>query len=1396
MQLRMTIIDTGSGGPETIDVRAEAHHTLGDLLAATGHAAATATVRGETLTPDAPLGLPPLLDGAELIVGATDPAVGEASRAPLRLVSVSGPDAGRTLELTPGRHTIGRGDAATILVADDALSREHVELTVDRDGVHVRDLGTTNGTTVDDAPLPTDGARVRSGSRVVAGHTTFAVEAHRPRPARRTPSGDGTLSVNPTPHLPQPTAPATIRVPPEPTAGARRRIPWLMVLLPLPFAGLLAVFFGPRMLLFGLLSPLLVLGSTLSDRTTSRREHREAHAQWVRDRADTGERLAAALRAERRHRLRSAPDASALLDAARGDSARLWERRPQHDEHLCLRLGLGALPATIEVEHRAGAREHPVLDNAPLCVDLAEVGVLGIAGPRATRDRLARHLLGQLSTLHSHHDVQVSVVGDDDGWWSPFAGLVHLRAHDDVPGSARVATGRESGAALLAGLAHVAAERAATAPERRREGDPVPVAHVVVVDGVGDRRTDPGLRTIMSEGGPARVLVIALADTLDQLPHEARAVAALDGDRVRLLVAGQEAASGVVDGTGDAWARRLAAALTPLRDATPDAQGGALPGGARLVDLLDLSPDDADAIRDRWHGPFETAAGGLLRERSVDLEVTVGAADDGDFRIDLRRDGPHALVAGTTGSGKSEFLQSWVASLAAHLSPQEMTFVLVDYKGGAAFAECARLPHTVGMLTDLDPAAAERALTSLDAELTRREHVLAASGAKDIDDHRGDPLPRLMIVIDEFRMLAEEQPDVMAHLMRIAAVGRSLGVHLVLATQRPGGIVSADIKANVNLRIALRVRDRADSDDVIGCPDAAEIPETAPGRALASTGGGPPRAFQTGRVAGHAAGVGGALLVRRPGEAWPTPPVVDDLGPTDLQRLVRTMTRVAQSLAIPAPHRPWLPPLPESIEAARLPDDEVTGAPFGLVDLPAEQRQSPLTWCTTDAHWMLVGGPGSGRTTALASLVTAATQRWSADRLQVQVVGDGSARLTGLSALPHVGSIVDGEEATVVGRFLERLESDLSARRAALRASGHPTLDAWWATHEREGGPPPPPHLLLAIDGWGRVTRPRGSLDLGERAETLETLMRDGVALGLRVVVAGGRELLSGRVSSLVGTRLVLHLSDRGDAAVAGLARTEVPDRLVPGRARLQPGGSLVQVALPGLAPSGGGESAHGPWVVEDLPESVSAALLPGATRDHLPLGLGGSGREPVVWQADGARRFLVCGPPRSGRSTTLALLARQVGATGQPLVVVGSGEVAAGLDVPVIGPDDRDGLIALRQQHPDLAVIADDLDRLDGTPVADVLREILRRLDADRGLVIGATATQTAVGQVRGLVSDLARTRTGLLLQPTARSDGDALGLRVPPLPRVAGRGYLVVDGAAEELQVALPRVEVTATG
>lgn len=1386
MQLGLTVIDVRDGGERPVEVRAEPHHTLADLLHALALPADDPVhVDGAVCSPEAPVGLPPLLDGASMVLGRPRSTPGTApGRAPLRVTTTTGPDAGRSLDLTRGRHVIGRGDAASLRPEDEALSREHLALEVDRDGVVVRDLGTTNGTLVEGEPVPGDGVRVRAGSRVRAGHTTFALEARRHRPTRRRPSGHGTLAVNPTPHLPPARPPVRIVIPPEPRAPGRRRIPWAMVILPLPFAGLLALFFGPRMLLFGLLTPLLAIASTLSDRSTSRRDHRVEHAAWTRERARTGSRLTEALTAERRHRHHAAPDASALLDAARGDSARLWERRPGHEEHLALRAGLGPCPALVEVDRGGGERSHPVLEEVPVVVDLREVRVLGVAGPHDVRDRLARHLLGQLVVLHSHHDVRISVVAEDEGWWSPFAGLVHLREHDDLPGSSRATADPETAQAILAGHARITRDRA-TAQHGPHDG-PVGPTLVLVVDGPQRWRTDPGLRTVLAEGGAHDVLAITLADTADDLPHECGAVIALAGDEMRLQVAGFDAAKGVVDGTGPAWARRLTAAMTPLRDATPDASGGGLPTSTRLLDLIGLDPDDPDEIVRAWSRP---ASGG-----PVDLDVVVGAGTDGEHRIDLRRDGPHALVAGTTGSGKSELLQSWVASLAARLSPDEMTFVLVDYKGGAAFADCARLPHTVGLLTDLDPEQAERALTSLDAELTRRERILARSGAKDIDDHRGEPLPRLMIIIDEFRMLAEEQPEALAHLMRIAAVGRSLGVHLVLATQRPGGIVSADIRANVNLRIALRVRDRIDSDDVLGTPDAVDLPEEAPGRALARTGGSPAQAFQTGRIAGHAGSATDRVLVRSPGDPWPVDPTaVTPSGPTDLQRLTATITTAAGSLGITPPHRPWLPPLAETITAAEVhdlpaPTADGPAAPFAVVDRPEHQLQETLGWSPTGGHWMVVGGPGTGRTTAIAGIVTAASRAWGPDRLQVQVIGDGSASLAALADIPHVGSVVDGEDLPVTSRFLDRLAEDIAERRRLLRASGHPTLDSWWSAHEAEPtADTPPPHLLLALDGWSRITQPRGGADLGETADILETLLRDGTAAGLRALVAGGREMFSGRISSLMGTRLVLHLPDRGDAALAGLTQAQTATRAVPGRARRQPGGELLQIALPG-PPGDATRPGPRPWVVEPLPETTAVLDLPPPDPGALPVGIGGEGRAPVAWRTSGARRALVCGPPRSGRTTTLVTMARQAHAAGHPLAVIGDdlADHAELADCPRVDPEDRDGLIALRRLHPDLAVVADDLDRIEEAPVADVLREILRRLDADRGLVMAATSTQRAATAVRGLVAEVARGRTGVLLQPTSRSDGDALGLRVPPLPRLPGRGYLITDGRAAEMQVA----------
>ncbi len=334
---------------------------------------------------------------------------------------------------------------------------------------------------------------------------------------------------------------------------------------------------------------------------------------------------------------------------------------------------------------------------------------------------------------------------------------------------------------------------------------------VVVLDGAREIRMATGMVSLLKDG-PARRHVLRLPR-----PHRAsscpRSAAPSSSTRrqLNLETTEQRHVDAIrPDIVSRLWLERLARALAPIRDVSTE-------------DLASPARGEPTARRAR-PAPSPTRRGpsrGAGRAGGRTTRAVIGEGDRRAFAIDIRADGPHGLVAGTTGSGKSELLQTLIASLAVGNRPDEFNFVLVDYKGGAAFKDCNHLPHTVGMVTDLDGHLTTRALESLGAELRRREHQLADADAKDIEDYLAgrqpgdEPMPRLLIVIDEFAALAAELPDFVTGLVDVARRGRSLGVHLILATQRPAGVVSAEIKSNTNLRIALRVTDAGDSDDVI-----------------------------------------------------------------------------------------------------------------------------------------------------------------------------------------------------------------------------------------------------------------------------------------------------------------------------------------------------------------------------------------------------------------------------------------------------------------------------------------------------------------------------------------------------------------------------------------------------
>lgn len=407
--------------------------------------------------------------------------------------------------------------------------------------------------------------------------------------------------------------------------------------------------------------------------------------------------------------------------------------------------------------------------------------------------------------------------------------------------------------------------------------------------------------------------------------------------------------------------------------------------------------------------------------RPGSLSAPLGRDERGPVCIDLAAQGPHALVAGTTGSGKSELLVSWVLGLAHARTPDEVTFLLVDFKGGAAFGPIADLPHVLAVVSDLQPRLARRTVAGLRAELLRRERLLAETGARAIDELPPGALPRLVVVIDEYAALVGSLPELHEAIADLAARGRSLGLHLVLCTQRPAGVVRDAVLANVGLRMSLRVADRADSIAVLGVDAAARLPADPPGRAVLAVDG-DVRTFQ---VAVASAG--------------------------DAER-VRTSAPEGERAV------PWCDPLPADIPLDQLPEAPERGLlPFGLADLPEEQRQPVAAHDPVrHGHLLVLGAAASGVTTALAALAASARRAGREVVVLPAEPADAWTVLEGLAA----GDAGDGPSPLLVaddldlllGRFGEEHRYEITERLAGLLRGGGARL-AVAAGVRRAAGP-------------------------------------------------------------------------------------------------------------------------------------------------------------------------------------------------------------------------------------------------------------------------------------------------------------------------------------------------------
>ncbi|OFE18023.1 hypothetical protein BA895_12800 [Humibacillus sp. DSM 29435] len=1417
MRLRLRLIDPRSNPSGHLDVLVECAPATpfgvlrGRLAELVVDASDGFEVDGILVSDDAEWGAPPLLQGAALTARASGFTSGRTpGRTPSRPVGllelhvVGGPGAGRRVPLSRGEHVLGRAPHCAVRLDDAGVSRAHATLTVGDDGVTLRDVEPTNPTMVNDRPTPPAGVPLAVGARARLASTTLVLRRPTSTPAPITLDA-GLLRLHRRPRFVSTASPVVVAFPARPKRSERSRMPLLASLTPLVVSGALALaLHSPIMLLFALMSPVMLLGQWWSDRRhgrTSLRRQLADHAVAV---AAAEHQLHSVVQREEHERRAEHPDLAEVALVAELRDARLWQRTPGDPDDLVVRLGSADLEARATVTGEPTSPT-PTCHDVPVTCDLADAGVVGVAGPRERVLAVAGSMLAQLCVWHSPQRVDLVLLttsASPEADWAWLTRTPHLDGADRSV--ARVGT-LGDGLSIAARVSELTEQVAMRASARAAHDDgklaALPTV-VVVLDGARELRAVAGVAELLQSGPALDVRFICLDVSISALPAETVSQIEVHSSTepratltTRRGVVGEPA--GIVpDLPTGGWLERLGSSLSPLQDATPRRGDAGLPEQLGFRELAAQEGNDPAAATDlvrAW------ADGGRPR-------ALVGVTREGPYWLDLAHHGPHALVGGTTGAGKSEMLQTLVAGLAVSSRPDDLGFVLIDYKGGSAFKECSRLPHVVGLVTDLDESLTSRALTSLGAELKRRERVLAASGAKDVDDHRRRRLAdaslprlgRLVIVVDEFKMLADELPDFVSGLVQLAAVGRSLGVHLVLATQRPGGIVSADMRANVSLRVALRVRDRSDSDDVIEDPRAATISDRIPGRAFVRTADQRLVEVQFAHVgavleAAREAGTEAMLWPLRwsnLAEAAPTATTRKAGERTQLAAVVDATREAAAALSIEATPAPWLTPLPSSLPVSSLPRAD-GGVPIGLRDEPEQQSQPVLTWHPeADGHLGIAGSSRTGRSTALRSLVVGLTERHSPAELHVHVLEGRRGALTDLLALPHVGSVTSADDPVLARRVVSHISD-------ATRSN---------VSNDRRA-----PRTVLVVDGWEAIEDAFSDLDHGAPTDELLRLARDGLSTGLRLVVAGGRAVSTGRLSGLLQRRIVLAMPDPLDLTLAGVDARRASTPLPPGRGFELPGGHLVHLAHVGTsveqpsqvaAVESAADLAHLrshdvppqrlPWRVRALPTTVAPTELQ-PDGQSLCIGLGGDDATTVhLDPAASGRRLLVAGPARSGRSTILALIAQQLVAAGRPVaVVIGRrsrlGELAGLPGVHLLDASARDGFVELRRATPELGILVDDAENLVGTPMEAALLEATAIVDTAEGVVVVAAETQRALGLFRGLVPEVSRDGCGILLSPASAADGDLLRVRVDvPSERRPGFGFVVVDGSCTPVQVA----------